>query len=125
MVGIGVNAAANTNSVPVSNSPAQTAQVTGKAANAATDQTTAQVTADMLAITPDNVSMNSHVDSLISPFLGHSGVYSNKFNDVDLGAVIMATKKIRDTDPDARVIVLTGHESELMLGRAVEAVLQP
>ena len=58
--------------------------------------TTAQVVADMLAINPDRVSMNAHVDSLISPFLGHSGVYSNKFNDVDLGAVIMATKKIRD-----------------------------
>ena len=58
--------------------------------------TTAQVVADMLAIHPDQVSMNAHVDSLISPFLGHSGVYSNKFNDVDLGAVIMATKKIRD-----------------------------
>ena len=58
--------------------------------------TTAQVVADMLGINPDQVSMNAHVDSLISPFLGHSGVYSNKFNDVDLGAVIMATKKIRD-----------------------------
>jgi 2-furoyl-CoA dehydrogenase large subunit len=58
--------------------------------------TVAQVIADMLGITPDNVSMNAHVDSLISPFLGHSGAYSNKFNDVDLGAVIMATKKIRD-----------------------------
>ncbi|MBI2149045.1 MAG: xanthine dehydrogenase family protein molybdopterin-binding subunit, partial [Acidobacteria bacterium] len=58
--------------------------------------TTAQVVADMLAISPDTVSMNSHVDSLVSPFLGHSGVYSNKFNDVDLGAVIMATKKVRD-----------------------------
>lgn len=34
---------------------------------------------------------------------------------------IEATKRIRDTDSDARVIVLTGHESELMLGRAVEA----
>lgn len=58
--------------------------------------TTAQVVADMLGIDPDRVSMNAHVDSLVSPFLGHSGVYSNKFNDVDLGAVIMATKKVRD-----------------------------
>lgn len=58
--------------------------------------TTAQVVADMLAIRPDNVRMNTHLDSLVSPFLGHSGCYSNKFNDVDLGAVIMATKKVRD-----------------------------
>jgi 2-furoyl-CoA dehydrogenase large subunit len=70
--------------------------------------TTAQVIADMLAITPDNVSMNSHVDSLISPFLGHSGVYSNKFNDVDLGAVVMATKKIRD-----KMLRLAAHMLEL------------
>jgi 2-furoyl-CoA dehydrogenase large subunit len=58
--------------------------------------TTAQVVADMLGITPDRVSMPTQFDSLISPFLGHSGAYSNKFNDVDLGAVIMATKKVRD-----------------------------
>ncbi|MBI2371059.1 MAG: xanthine dehydrogenase family protein molybdopterin-binding subunit [Deltaproteobacteria bacterium] len=58
--------------------------------------TTAQVVADMLGIDPGRVSMSTHLDSLISPFLGHSGCYSNKFNDVDLGAVIMATKKVRD-----------------------------
>jgi 2-furoyl-CoA dehydrogenase large subunit len=56
----------------------------------------AQVVADMLAITPDQISMQTLMDSLISPFVGHSGTYSNKFNDVDLGAVIMATKKVRD-----------------------------
>lgn len=58
--------------------------------------TIAQVVADMLATTPDRVSMQTQMDSFISPFVGHSGVYSNKFNDVDLGAVIMATKKVRD-----------------------------
>ena len=58
--------------------------------------TIAQVVADMLAINPERVSVDSHLDSRISPFLGHSGCYSNKFNDVDLGAVIVATKKIRD-----------------------------
>ena len=40
MVGIGVNAAANTNTVPVSNSPAKTAQVS---ANTVADQTSAQI----------------------------------------------------------------------------------
>jgi 2-furoyl-CoA dehydrogenase large subunit len=58
--------------------------------------TTAQVVADMLGIDPDRVSLHTQFDSHISPFLGHSGAYSNKFNDVDLGAVIMATKKVRD-----------------------------
>jgi len=55
-----------------------------------------QVVADMLAITPGNVTMNPRMDSLMSPFLGHSGCYANRFNDVDMGAVIMATKKVRD-----------------------------
>ena len=40
MVGIGVNAASNPNSVAVSDSPAQTAQVS---ANSAADQTSAQI----------------------------------------------------------------------------------
>ncbi len=40
MVGIGVNAVSNPNSVAVSNSPAKTAQVS---ANTATDQTSAQI----------------------------------------------------------------------------------
>jgi len=73
--------------------------------------TIAQVIADMLGITPDQVSMNAHVDSLISPFLGHSGAYSNKFNDVDLGAVIMATKKIRD-----KMLRLAAHMLKLDVG---------
>src|SRR3989304_183149 len=58
--------------------------------------TTAQVVADMLGINPDRGSMNAHVDSLIPPFFGHSGVFSNKFNDVGLAALFVATKKIRD-----------------------------
>ena len=58
--------------------------------------TIGQVVSDMLGITPDNVSVHNTLDSLVSPFLGHSGSYSNKFNDVDLGAVIKATEKIRN-----------------------------
>jgi 2-furoyl-CoA dehydrogenase large subunit len=69
--------------------------------------TTAQVVADMLAITPDGVTMNTHMDSLFSPFMGHSGCYSNKFNDVDLGAVIGATKKVR-----AKMLKIAAHMLE-------------
>jgi carbon-monoxide dehydrogenase large subunit len=50
----------------------------------------------MLGISPARVLVNNQLDSFSSPFLGHSGVYSNKFNDVDLGAVIKATEKIRN-----------------------------
>jgi 2-furoyl-CoA dehydrogenase large subunit len=57
--------------------------------------TIGQVVSDMLGIRMENVSVGNQLDSAISPFLGHSGSYSNKFNDVDLGAVIVATEKIR------------------------------
>jgi CO/xanthine dehydrogenase Mo-binding subunit len=64
-----------------------------------------QVVADMLAITPDRVTMASQMDSMMSPFLGHSGCYANRFNDVDMGAVIMATKKVRD-----KVLKIAAHK---------------
>lgn len=72
----------------------------------------AQVVADMLAITPDQVSMQTLMDSLISPFVGHSGTYSNKFNDVDIGAVIMATKKVRD-----KMLKIASHQLEVEEGK--------
>ena len=70
-----------------------------------------QVVADMMAITPDRVPMNTHMDSLISPFLGHSGCYANRFNDVDMGAVIMATKKVRD-----KVLKIAAHKLGVAVG---------
>jgi len=77
--------------------------------------TAAQVVADMLGITPERISVESRIDSLVSPFLGHSGVYSNKFNDVDLGAVIMATKKVRDKIRKIAAHVLKVDEKNLEL----------
>ena len=77
--------------------------------------TAAQVIADMLAIHVDRVSVSYHMDSLVAPFLGHSGVYSNKFNDVDLGAVILATKKIRDKMLKIAAHNLEVEEQELQL----------
>ena len=70
--------------------------------------TAAQVVADMLAIHTDRVLASSQMDSLVAPFLGHSGVYSNKFNDADLGAVIMATKKLRD-----KMLKIASHSLEV------------
>jgi DNA-binding NarL/FixJ family response regulator len=34
---------------------------------------------------------------------------------------IEATRRIKDADPDARVLILSGHEDELLLARAVQA----
>ena len=58
--------------------------------------TIAQVISDMLGTTPAHISVDNTLDSFVSPSIGHSGSYSNKFNDVDLGAVIRATEKVRD-----------------------------
>jgi len=77
--------------------------------------TIAQVVADMLAIHPDQVAVHTHFDSLVSPFLGHSGCYSNRFNDVDLGAVIMATKKVRDKMLRIAAHMLQARPEELKL----------
>jgi 2-furoyl-CoA dehydrogenase large subunit len=85
--------------------------------------TTAQVVADMLAISPDKVSMNTHFDSLMSPFLGHSGCYSNKFNDVDLGAIIMATKKVRDKMLKIAAHMLEASVDDLRLSDGAIAVV--
>ena len=86
--------------------------------------TAAQVTADMLGISPDRVSVSHQMDSLVSPFLGHSGVYSNKFNDVDLGAVIMACKKIRDKMSRIAAHMLKVKEAELELEEGAIRVIQ-
>ena len=77
--------------------------------------TIAQVVSDMLGISPDKISVANQLDTSLSPFLGHSGVYSNKFNDVDLGAVIRATEKIRNKMLRIAAHVLHANESELRL----------
>jgi 2-furoyl-CoA dehydrogenase large subunit len=78
--------------------------------------TIGQVVSDMLGFTPSNVSVDSTLDSLVSPFLGHSGAYSNKFNDVDLGAVIRATEKIRNKMRRIAAHVLQCDPAELRFG---------
>ncbi len=84
--------------------------------------TASQVVADMLGIHVDRVSVSYHMDSMVAPFLGHSGVYSNKFNDVDLGAVILATKKIRDKMLKIAAHNLEVEEQELQLKDGAIAV---
>jgi CO/xanthine dehydrogenase Mo-binding subunit len=78
--------------------------------------TIAQVVSDMLGISPEQVSVDSTLDSTVSPFIGHSGSYSNKFNDVDLGAVIKATMKIRDKMLQIAAHVLKTDRKDLKLG---------
>ena len=78
--------------------------------------TIGQVVADMLGITMAEVQVENTLDSVVSPYLGHSGSYSNKFNDVDLGAVIKATEKIRNKLLKLAAHLLKTDESDLQLG---------
>lgn len=57
--------------------------------------TISQVMADAFGMHPDDVHIPIDFDSAVSPFTGHSGVYSNRFNDVDIGALLVAARKVR------------------------------
>jgi 2-furoyl-CoA dehydrogenase large subunit len=79
--------------------------------------TAAQVVADMLAIRPEQVSMNTHFDSGTSPVAPHSGTYANRFNDVEIGAIVAATRKLRAKMLRIAAFVLGVHERSLVLRR--------
>jgi 2-furoyl-CoA dehydrogenase large subunit len=56
----------------------------------------AQIVADELGLTPDQVSVARGFDSSTTPWLYHSGNYSNKFSVTDTGAVVGAARRVRD-----------------------------
>jgi 2-furoyl-CoA dehydrogenase large subunit len=56
----------------------------------------AQIVADELGVTPDQVHVERGFDSLSTPWLYLSGNYSNKFSVTDVGAVIGAARAVRD-----------------------------
>ncbi|MEM0158162.1 MAG: xanthine dehydrogenase family protein molybdopterin-binding subunit [Thermoplasmataceae archaeon] len=57
--------------------------------------TIAQVVSDILGVKPEEVIVDSSFDSSVG-HLTYAGTYSNAFNDVYLGAVDRAAKKLRD-----------------------------
>ena len=56
----------------------------------------AQIVADELGLSPDQVSVARGFDSSTTPWLYLSGNYSNKFAVTDTGAVIGAARQVRD-----------------------------
>jgi 2-furoyl-CoA dehydrogenase large subunit len=56
----------------------------------------AQIVADELALSPDEVSVARGFDSSTTPWLYLSGNYSNKFSVTDTGAVVGAARRVRD-----------------------------
>ncbi|MEX2134721.1 MAG: molybdopterin cofactor-binding domain-containing protein, partial [Acidimicrobiia bacterium] len=57
--------------------------------------TVAQVLADRIGIHPRDVSFAPIWDSAVSPFVPHSGTYANRFNDVELGAIVLAADRVK------------------------------
>jgi 2-furoyl-CoA dehydrogenase large subunit len=56
----------------------------------------AQIVADELGVSPDEVSVARGFDSATTPWLYLSGNYSNKFSVTDTGAVVGAARRVRD-----------------------------
>ncbi|HEV8641748.1 MAG TPA: xanthine dehydrogenase family protein molybdopterin-binding subunit [Methylomirabilota bacterium] len=56
----------------------------------------AQIVADELGLTPEQVHVERGFDSATTPWLYLSGNYSNKFSVTDVGAVLGAARKVRD-----------------------------
>jgi len=62
-----------------------------------------QIVADVLGVTPDDVSLLSGVDSLTHPITGSSGRYANRFAAVEVGALVNAARKVRE-----KVLLIAG-----------------
>ena len=56
----------------------------------------AQIVADELGLTPDEVSVARGFDSATTPWLYLSGNYSNKFSVTDTGAIVGAARRVAD-----------------------------
>ncbi len=56
----------------------------------------AQIVADELGVTVDNVYVAPFFDSLVSPWLYTTGNYSNKFSGTDVGAIQGAARRVRE-----------------------------
>ncbi len=68
----------------------------------------AQIVADELGLTPDQVSVTRGFDSTTTPWLYLSGNYSNKFSVTDTGAVVGAARRVRD-----KLVRIAAHRLEI------------
>ena len=68
----------------------------------------AQIVADELGLSPEQVSVARGFDSTTTPWLYLSGNYSNKFAVTDTGAVVGAARRVRD-----KLLRLAAHRLEI------------
>ncbi|MCS7143263.1 MAG: xanthine dehydrogenase family protein molybdopterin-binding subunit [Aigarchaeota archaeon] len=67
-----------------------------------------QVVADVLGVSPNDVYVMPGFDSRTSPYVGYSGTFSNKFHDVDVGAMIGAARLVRE-----KILKIASHLLEI------------
>ena len=64
-----------------------------------------QVVSDELQVDMKQINVVGEFDTMINPWTISSGVYSNKFSALDLGAVTMATRKVKE-----KMIKIAAHQ---------------
>ncbi len=74
------------------------------------ETTAAQVVAQELGLTADEIDVVPAFDTATHPWGGYSGVLSNKFSDVDLGAVVGAAKRLKE-----KILMISAHCLEVPL----------
>jgi 2-furoyl-CoA dehydrogenase large subunit len=55
----------------------------------------AQIVADELGLTPDDIAVNAWFDSAVNPWLYGSGNFANKFAGTDTAAIVEAARRVR------------------------------
>ena len=85
------------------------------------ETTVAQIVADELGITPEDVTVLPGFDSAIHPFTAYSGTYASRFAVVGIGAVLGASGKLREKIARiaAHLLDTTAEDIELRDGLAV------
>src|SRR5512145_2811234 len=78
----------------------------------------AQIVADELGVSFEQVQVSPYFDSLVSPWMYTTGNYSNKFSGTDAGAIQGAARKVREKliGLGAHLLNLPGEDLELVDG---------
>jgi len=79
------------------------------------ETTSAQVAADILNISPDQVTVTIGFDQAHNSFVGFSGTYASQFAVTGLGAVMGAVEKLRDEILEVGSFVLGAPKEDLEL----------
>ena len=84
------------------------------------ETTTAQVVADELGVSPDDVEVSSVFDSLSNPWSSTSGTGADSFTSIDMGAIVAAARKVRAKVQKFAAHMLDARPEEIQLddGRA-------